>query len=163
MTDDNKVRIFAVETRFQQLARRPGGVPRDKAIEKAQEKIEAAKPGFDAWLDAKLEALAAVVKQAGAGDGRSDWVEAANGHSRQLRDVGTTMGFELVTFIADSLCAILDAISAGAECNLESIQCHIDALFLVRQKGYRGLKPDQVPELTSGLRRVSEYVSTSPS
>jgi len=33
---------------------------------------------------------------------------------------------------------------------------------LVQQKPYRGLKPEQVPELTSGLRRVSEQVSTSP-
>jgi hypothetical protein len=35
-------------------------------------------------------------------------------------------------------------------------------LFLARQKPYWGLKPEQVPELTAGLRRVVDHVSTSP-
>ena len=37
---DREARVFSVETRFQKMARRPGGVPRDQAIEKAAAKIE---------------------------------------------------------------------------------------------------------------------------
>jgi hypothetical protein len=163
MTDasDKNVRIFSVETRFQELARRPGGVPREKAIEQAQARIDEAKPGFDDWLNPTLESLADVIKQAQAGTAQADWIETANRHSRHLRDVGTTMDFELLTFIANSLCEVLDAMAAGSEYNMESVQCHIDALFLSRQRRYRGVKPEQVPELTSGLRRVVEQVSTS--
>jgi len=158
--NDQNVRIFSVETRFQKLARRPGGVPRERAIEQAQLKIDEVKPGFDDWVDGELQKLADVVRDGQAPAGM-DWIEAANRHSRQLRDVGTTMDYELLTFVAGSLCEMLDAVIAGSECDMESIHCHIDALFLSRQPHFRGVKPDQVPELTSGLRRVSERISTA--
>ncbi|MFN3656048.1 MAG: hypothetical protein ACK4UO_02190 [Pseudolabrys sp.] len=161
-TENREARVFAVETRFQKLARQPGGIPRDKALENAQSKVEEIKPGFEDWAGTRLQELAEVVKQAEAGTAPDDWIETANLHSRYLRDVGTTMGFDLLTYIANSLCEVLDAVAAGAECNMESITCHLDALFLSRQQPYRKMKPEQVPELISGLRRVVDFVSTSP-
>jgi hypothetical protein len=159
-TDDD-VRIFPVETRFQQLAKRPGGIPRDKALAQAQAKIDEAKPAFDDWLNQQLDTLVDVVKGAQTQGADAEWAEAANRYCRQLRDVGSTMDFELLTFIAGSLSEILDAITMGAEFDRDAIQCHIDALLLARQKSYRGIKPEQVPELISGLRRVAEQLSTS--
>ena len=38
---------------------------------------------------------------------------------------------------------------------------HLDALVLSRQEAYRHMHPDQVPDLTKGLRRVVKHVSTS--
>jgi hypothetical protein len=38
----------------------------------------------------------------------------------------------------------------------------MDALMLARQKSYRRLRPEQVPELTKGLRRVVEHVTILP-
>ncbi len=160
--DDDLVRIFPVETTFQKQARRPGGVPRDRAIKHATSRVEEVKPEFDDWLDKELNALADVVRKAQNGEAQPGWIDVANNHTRQLRDVGTTMGSELLTYIAGSLCEILDEITAGAQCNIDSITCHLDALFLARQKPYWGMKPEQVPELTAGLRRVVSHVSTSP-
>lgn len=159
--DEREARVFTVETRFQKLARQPGGVSRDQALENAAAKIEEIKPGFDDWVGTELEALSGLINKAQAGNPEPDWIAAANTHSCQIRDAGTTMGSELLTFIAASLCDVLDAIEAGAECNMESITCHLDALLLARQRRFRDMKPDQVPELTSGLRRVVEVVSTS--
>lgn len=159
---DREARVFSVETRFQKLARRPGGVPRDQAIEKAASKIEEIKPGFDDWLEEELQTLAEIVNSAKAAAPPADWIERAHSHSRQVRDAGTTMGSQLLTFIANSLCEVLDAITDGAECNIESIACHLDALFLARQRQFRNLTPEQMPELTRGLRRVAEVVGTSP-
>jgi hypothetical protein len=160
--DDREARVFTVETRFQKLARQPGGVSREKALENAAAKIEEIVPSFDDWVGQELDALSSLIKKAQAGDAPPDWIEGSNAHSRQIRDAGTTMGSELLTFVASSLCDVLDAIEAGAECNMESITCHIDALFLARQRQFRGMKPEQVPELTRGLRRVVEVVSTTP-
>jgi len=160
--DERETRIFPVETRFQRLARRTGGVPREQAIENAWAKVEEIKPGFDDWLDKELQKLADTVSAAQAGNPSPDWIDRANAHSRQLRDVGTTMGFELLTFIADSLCEVLDAFAANPDCNIESVACHLDALFLARQPPYRNMRPEQVPELTGGLRRVVDRVSVSP-
>jgi hypothetical protein len=159
---NNEARIFSPKTRFQTLARRPGGVSRSKAVENAMGKIEEAKLGFDDWLDGELTELIGAVERAKAGEAVDEWVDTAQFHTNQLRDVGTTVGFELLTFIANTLCTILDGIKAGAECNMESLACHIDALLLIRQKEFRHLRPDQVPELSRGLHQVAESVSIVP-
>ena len=163
MTDDKNpdAKVFPVETNFQKLARRPGGIPRDRAIEAATEKVEKLKPGFDDWMQQEVNALAAVINQAAAGEAGPGWAAEAVTHSRNLRDVGTTMGWELLTFVADSMCEILDAIEAGAQCNMEWVTCHLDALVLVRLPRYRGSRPAQVPELTNGLRRIADRVSAT--
>lgn len=153
-------RVFFVDTRFQRLARRSGGVTREQAISQAQAGIEEAGGGFEEWVDAELKEIVDLVKSASAGRAAPDWLEAANFRSRELRDVGTTMGFELLSFVADSLCDLLDSIDGGAECNMESVVCHVDALVLSRQERYRHMQPDQVPDLTKGLRRVVKHVST---
>ena len=153
-------RLFFVDTRFQRLARRSGGVSREQAISRAQAGIEEAGGGFEEWVDIELKELVDLVKSASTGRAAPDWLEAANFRGRQLRDVGTTMGFELLSFVADSLCDLLDSIAGGAECNMDLVVCHVDALVLSRQERYRHMQPDQVPDLTKGLRRVVKHVST---
>jgi hypothetical protein len=156
---DPNVRIFAVETRFQTMARREGGVPRDQALQQAQAEIEEVKPSFDGWFDEQIQELTGLIKSVQSSRAEADWIETANFRSRQLRDSSTTLGFELLAFIANSLCELLDSVEGGSECNMESIMCHVDALVLARQMPYRRLKPDQVPELTKGLRRIVKHVA----
>jgi hypothetical protein len=164
MSDDanREARIFPVDSRFQKMARRPGGVPREKAIEGAHANIEAAKPAFDQWLGQELQELTRIAKNAEPGDLQGDAIDNAAFHSRQIRDVGSTMGFELLTFVANSLCEVFDAIGAGAQYPKDTIDCHIEALLLASQPGYRSLRPEQVEELTGGLRRVVERVGIGP-
>lgn len=162
-SEDTEARIFAVETRFQKKARRADGVPRDQAIDKAQAQIDKVKPQVDDWLDRELQELARLVADVRAGDAEPNWIAAANSRSRQLRDIGTTMNLELMSFVADSLCELLDSIDAGNECNMDAIACHIDSLTLSRQENYRYMRPEQVPELTEGLRRVANRATTEPS
>ena len=155
--------IFLVDSHFQKMARRTGGISREQALENAQIAIDKIKMGFGDWLDSELDALNAQTrkgKSASAGD--VSWAEAAAIHARQIRDVGSTMGFELVSFITNNLCEIFDAIIADAAPRYEMIDCHMDALLLAKQERYRHLRPEQLPELSSGLRRVLEAAS-SPS
>jgi len=150
---------FQVETRFQKMARRPGGIPREQALEKAQANIEDSKPEFEAWLDAELQELADIVRNAQAGTAEPGWIEDICSRSRQMRDLGTTMGFVLLTFIANNLCEILESPQAGQEHNMETIACHLDALLLARQKQYREMPLEQLPELIKGLRLVAQSAS----
>lgn len=150
-----EARIFPVDTRFHRLARRSGGIPREQAIQQAEAEVEQVKLHFDDWLDTQVQELSRLVKQARAFDAKLKSVEQANFRSGELREAAMTLGFELISFIADSLCAVLDSATAG-EYQAESIDCHIDALKLARQRGYRNLKPEQVPELTNGLNRIAK-------
>jgi hypothetical protein len=154
-------RTFFLETRFQRMARRPGGVPRAEAIKNAQAKIDAGQPEFEAWLDRQLSELADTVRQAQAGTAEPGWPEAVASQGCQLRDVGTTMGFVLLSFVANNLCAILENANGAAEGNLDLIACHVDALLLAKQKQYRKLRPEQLPELSEGLRRVANFAESA--
>ena len=155
----HEARTFFADTRFERMARRPGGVTREQAVARAQIQIDEIKAEFPKWLDLKLQELSAAIKQAEGSSFDSSWHERADGISCQLRDV---MDYELVTYIAYHLCKILDAIKTGVAYDREMINCHVDALYLARTEQYRHLRPEQVPEMASGLRRVAELVSIVP-
>ncbi|MGE0563803.1 MAG: hypothetical protein AB7O50_04745 [Pseudolabrys sp.] len=152
----NNATEFHVDTRFQQMARRPGGIPRDQAIARAQEGIEDVRPDLDAFLDRELQELNDLMVEALRNPDNTRWVKDAKEHARQLRNVGSTIGFELLTHIADTLCDLFDKVSKGEEHSPESIKCYVDSLHLARRDEYRNVKPEQVPELTEGLRQVAE-------
>ncbi len=156
----SEARIFRVETNFQQMARRPGGISRDRAIEQAETEIAGLKVEFDEWLHRELSELATAL--AAARDHPHDAQRLADfvERGRQLRDATATMRFELLTFVAASLCELLESINAEAEFPLDSIVCHIDSLNLAARPDFRELRPEQVPELTKGLRRVVQHAST---
>jgi hypothetical protein len=164
MSDDSEqdARMFFVDSRFEQLARRPGGMPRDEALERAQATIDEIRPSFAEWLDQELKELSKVVEQNGPhGSNDPNWVNTAYTQCLRMRDVGTTMGFDLVTFVAGNLSEIFEAINSGTDYRADLIDCHIQALLLARQEQYRNLRPEQLPELSSGLRRVAEYAPKS--
>src|SRR5262249_36697686 len=125
----------------------------------AQNKIDASTGEFETWLDRELKELADLIAKVHGCAAKPGWSEDICGHCRQLRDVGTTMGYELLTFVANNLCELLEEAIPDDETNLESIICHVDALLLARQKQYRNLRPDQLPELTKGLKLVAKTAS----
>ena len=158
---DQDSHIFPVDTRFQQMARRPGGVTRERALDDAQRQIDNLKTDFVDWLDRELKELAASARKVAANPGDTVAFDRTHHASCQLRDVGGTMGFELVTFVANNFCGILEAIKAGAPHDKDMIDCHIDALLLARTDPYRHLRPEQVPEMARGLRRVVQLASAA--
>ena len=163
MSKKRAARIFDVETNFQKLARRPGGITKEEAVERAQDEIDRCKPEFAEWLRRELQTLHTAIRQAERNSGTPSLIDQACYHVRQLRDVGSTMDYNLVTFVADNLCNILEAIKAGTPYDKKSIDCHLDALALATQAPYRNLRPEQLPELSQGLRRVFETLRNAPS
>jgi len=155
------VRIFAVKTRFQELAQRPGGVPRDIAIQQAETGIEVHKADFVDWAEHELQELSRALRSVVAGQADKVRIDEIYDRCRQLRDTGTTMGLPLLTFVADNLCRVLEAVQNGAPYDAEVVECHIDALFLAKRHTYRNIHPDQVPEMTSGLHRMLERANRS--
>jgi hypothetical protein len=154
--------IFYADTRFERQARRSGGVDRDRALQQAQAQVESLKADFDVWAETEFAKLNAALAEITANPTDKAALERASICCSQLRDVGTTMGYELVTFIARTLCEILEAYIAGATYDQNVIDCHSNAFMLARMEQYRHLRPDQVPEMTNGLLRVVELASIIP-
>ncbi len=152
---DPDAKVFPVDSRFQQLARRPGGIPRAEAIERAQAGVDEIKITFGDWFDRELDGIVVALPHNDAGYEKAGvWLDVVLTHCRHLRDVGTTMGFELVTFIAGNFCDVLEAIKAGAEPNQELIQLHVEALKMSKQARYQRTTPADFPELSSGLHKL---------
>jgi len=156
MSNGSGAREFAVETDFHRKARRPGGVTRNQAVGDAKAQIESLKEEFTDWLKNGLERLQSAIQLAETYPANATLIEDAFRSSCELRDIGTTVGYELVTFVANRLCEVLTAIQNGAAYDKELIRCHLDALQLARQDTYKNVSPDQVPDLCDGLRRAAE-------
>lgn len=165
MSEDKKAeaRVFLAESHFQKMARRPGGVPRLQAVERAQAKLDELKTEFSEWLDQTLQDLSVKIRRLESAPADVSCLDDAYQTCCQLRDVGTTMGFELITAIARNLCTILDAVKTGKPYEKEAIDCHLDAMVLTSKPPYCNLRPDQLPEMTSGLRQLVERWGISPS
>jgi hypothetical protein len=164
MKKDNNpdARLFYADTRFERLARRPGGVEREMAIEQAQAQVEEMKADFSVWVDDEFDTLNAALSEIESNPSDKGALERAYKSCAQLRDVGGTMGYQLVTFVAKMLCEILEAYIAGAAYDKEVIVCHTDAFKLARLEKYRHLEPHDVPEMAAGLLRVVELTSIIP-
>ena len=154
---DDAGREFRVETNFQLKARKPGGVPRDKALTNASKNIERLKPSFEHWLDNEINELLRIIANTNPGaDSDISWIDDAHTHSQNLADVGSTIDYQLLSFVSANLCRIFEAMKTGAPYNGGIIACHVDALRLARQQQYRWMRAEDLPELSDGLRRILE-------
>jgi hypothetical protein len=156
MTNGSGAREFPVETDFQKKVRRAGGVTRNQAVGEAQAQIETLKEEFTDWLKDGLERLQCAIQLAETYRTNAMLLDDAFRSSCELRDIGTTVGYELVTFVANRLCEVIDAIRNGADYDKVLIRCHLDALELARQDSYKNVSPGQVPDLCDGLRRAAD-------
>lgn len=161
-TDHPEARLFYADTRFERLARRPGGAEREQAIAQAQAEVEELKADFGVWINQEFDTLNAALAEIESDPGDKGALERAHKSCAQLRDVGGTMGYQLVTFVAKTLCDILEAYMAGASYDKDVVTCHTDAFKLARLEQYRHLQPADVPEMTAGLLRVVELASIIP-
>lgn len=159
MTDKDKpasdVRVFDVETNFQKAAKRPGGIKRDEAVKTAAANIEQIKPVFTDWLAQEFEELLRIVPDRKVKETNDPaWVDAIDRSSVRLMDAAGTMGYPFISFVATNLHAVCEAIRDGGDYRSEVMACHIDALFLARLPKYRNMKPEDMPELSAGLKQV---------
>jgi len=158
-----QAKIFPVETRFQQMATRPGGVSRDAALDMADRAVEDMKPGFNLWLEEELRALICAVDAIHSTSSPTlDPLAKAATHSRAIHDVGATMGLQLVTFVAEGLTGLFEAATNGGGYEPNRTTCFVEALLLARQAPYRTLGPDDVPELARGLRMITQLGASEP-
>ncbi|MGE0284398.1 MAG: hypothetical protein AB7P20_27805, partial [Rhizobiaceae bacterium] len=159
---ESEATIFFADTRFERLARRPGGISREEALERAQSAVEEMKTDFTGWIDQQYSELGASLADVARDPGDKEALERAHQKCAYLRDVGSTMGYTLVTFVATTLCDILEAYIAGAPFDKDVTDCHMDAFLLARTDEYRHRRPEEVPELANGLLRVVEVASIVP-
>lgn len=152
-------RVFRVNTQFQVMARRPGGVPKEKAIENANRFVEQAKPEMLRWMKEQVALLDVAIGKIEEDPGAASQIEQAQDLSRQVRDIGTTLGFSLLTFVANNLNEIFETMKQRTYFRKDIVSCHQLALRLSLLEEYRLMNPDNLPELKDGLLQVLAITS----
>jgi hypothetical protein len=154
-------RIFFIETTFQRMANRPGGLTRSQAVARANAHIDDMKSGFDDYADMKLAELSTIVMEAEVRPLGSQEIDRALACCRELRDTGTTMGYDFMTSVARNFCAIWEAMAGGTKVEADILTCHIDALLLSRSARLHPIDTQKVNEISEGLVRVARKVKTT--
>lgn len=156
------VRIFYADTKFERKARAPGGVSREQALQNAQEAVGSLEPEFSVWIGREVDRLIADMAEVALDPSKPVALERAKMSCAQLRDVGDTMGYHLVTYIAKMFFSIIEAVIAGAVYDQSVADCHLAALKLALSDEYRNCHPQDLPEMTMGLARISELTTIVP-
>ena len=98
------------------------------AIAKAEAALKSLASNFTQWLAdeiTKLEAARQQVKSQGA---TPENMENLYLRAHDLKGLGTTYGYQLITRIAGSLCRMIDEKEKRATTSLELVDAHIDAI-----------------------------------
>ena len=107
------------------------------AVAKAEEALKALSANFDQWLQdevTKLENARAGVKQHGL---NAQTAETLYFRAHDLKGLGATYEFPLVTKLAASLCKLIDDDDKRLNAPLLLVDAHIDAIKAVVRDGIR--------------------------
>ncbi|MFN3353259.1 MAG: Hpt domain-containing protein [Brevundimonas sp.] len=108
-----------------------GGGIDASAIAKAEEALKAMSAQFGQWLQdeiAKLDAAQAAIRNDGF---NAQTAEALYFRAHDLKGLGTTYQYPLVTRLAGSLCKLLDDPSRRLSAPMALIDAHVDAIKAV--------------------------------
>ena len=107
------------------------------AVARAEAALKGLASQFGAWLQdevAKLEAARAAVKAEGATRANMDTLHL---HAHDLKGLGGTYDFPLITRVAGSLCKLMDDPVARVRAPLFLVDAHIDAVKAIMRDDIR--------------------------
>ena len=98
------------------------------AIAKAEAALKSLASNFTQWLADEITKLDAARQQVRAEGATSETMENLYLRAHDLKGLGTTYGYQLITRIAGSLCRLIDDKEKRAATSLELVDAHIDAI-----------------------------------
>jgi chemotaxis protein histidine kinase CheA len=98
------------------------------AIAKAEAALKSLASNFSQWLSDEITKLEAARQQVHAHGMTAETTENLYLRAHDLKGLGTTYGYQLITRIAGSLCRMIDDKEKRTSAPLELIDAHIDAI-----------------------------------
>jgi chemotaxis protein histidine kinase CheA len=98
------------------------------AIAKAEAALKSLASNFTQWLADEITKLEAARQQIRADGATAEAMENLYLRAHDLKGLGTTYGYQLITRIAGSLCRMIDDKEKRATTSLELVDAHIDAI-----------------------------------
>jgi chemotaxis protein histidine kinase CheA len=98
------------------------------AIAKAEAALKSLASNFTQWLADEITKLDAARQQVRTEGATAETMENLYLRAHDLKGLGTTYGYQLITRIAGSLCRLIDDKEKRATTSLELVDAHIDAI-----------------------------------
>lgn len=98
------------------------------AIAKAEAALKSLASNFSQWLSDEITKLEAARQQVHAQGMTAETMENLYLRAHDLKGLGTTYGYQLITRIAGSLCRMIDDKQKRTTAPLELVDAHIDAI-----------------------------------
>jgi hypothetical protein len=98
------------------------------AIAKAEAALKSLANNFSQWLADEITKLEAARQQVRAQGVSIETMENLYLRAHDLKGLGTTYGYQLITRIAGSLCRLIDDKEKRASAPLDLVDAHIDAI-----------------------------------
>ena len=151
------IKVVSVESRLSKLALQPGGITKEAAVAKAGSAIDSLRTDYPDWLEEDLASLqeAILVANQDGGQDRAA-LDAIYRKAAQIRDLGTSFDFPLITAAADSLCELIYRLVENQAYDPKSIDCHVTALKYLKQPKSQTAEDKQSLPLVRGLRALAE-------
>ena len=152
---------------FKSWQERPGGIPRDTAIEqRARSGLKRPSATSTAGSTPSCRNLRALIKSAELGEADPAWIERANSHSRQLQRQSPPL-CSLSCYPSSPIRYAMSWMPFRRTITpiWKSITCHMDALMLARQKSYRRLKTRAsagIDQRSASGRRTNHHRAAGP-
>ena len=106
----------------------PLGADRPAAIAKAEAALKSLAGNFAQWLADEIDKLEAARQQVKIQGVTAESMENLYLRAHDLKGLGTTYGYQLITRIAGSLCRMIDDKEKRATTPLDLVDAHIDAI-----------------------------------
>ncbi|GAM99172.1 hypothetical protein U91I_02814 [alpha proteobacterium U9-1i] len=102
----------------------------DAALARADEAMQSLSAAFPQWLEEEVSKLQIARLAADSAAWEAVWLDPLYGAAHDLKGLGTTYGYPLVTQIAASLCRLVetDAGKAATAANPGLARAHVDAI-----------------------------------
>ena len=98
------------------------------AIAKAEAALKSLASNFTQWLADEITKLEAARQQVRTAGPNIETMENLYLRAHDLKGLGTTYGYQLITRIAGSLCRLIDDKEKRAQAPLDLVDAHIDAI-----------------------------------
>ena len=127
MTNKSAAEVIQVPNMLKLKVGGRGGIDM-AAIAKAEAALKSLSGNFAQWLNDEIVKLEAARQEVRAQGLTAETVETLYLRAHDLKGLGTTYGYQLITRIAGSLCRMIDEKEKRANTSLELVDAHIDAI-----------------------------------
>lgn len=158
MSQQNPAQMIPASNNLKlKIGGRLGGID-PAALAKAEAALKGLSSNFDQWMQDELTKLDAARERVRAEGYNAETAETLYFRSHDLKGLGTTYGYPLVTRIAASLCRLTDDPATRLKAPLFLVDAHIDAIKASVRGGVREVDHPVATVLLGELeRRVKEY------